>query len=57
MALELSKNGCKLAINYIEPEKEHAMETIEEIEKAGGEAIAVMADCKLMCIKILLSIQ
>ena len=48
MAVELAKNGAKVVINYIEPEKDHAMETIEEIKKAGGEAMSVMADCKYL---------
>jgi len=45
MALELGKNGCKVVINYIKPEEENALQTVEEVKEAGGDAIAIMADC------------
>lgn len=40
-----SKNGAKVVINYpFERSKEAADEIVKEIEQAGGEAMAIMAD-------------
>lgn len=45
MALALARSGSKVVINYIKPEEENALETVEDVKKAGGEAVAIMADC------------
>lgn len=48
IALELFKQGnVKIVINDIEPMREEAEKLVQEIRDAGGDAIAVTADCKL----------
>jgi 3-oxoacyl-[acyl-carrier protein] reductase len=42
-ALELARNGAKIAINYNNSEKE-AREVLEEIKKIGSEVIMIKAD-------------
>ncbi|MDP2973842.1 MAG: beta-ketoacyl-ACP reductase [Candidatus Diapherotrites archaeon] len=43
IALLLAEQGAKLAVNYFE-KKEQADETVKQIEKIGGQAIAIKAD-------------
>ncbi|MCZ0755344.1 3-oxoacyl-[acyl-carrier-protein] reductase [Anoxybacillus sp. J5B_2022] len=43
IALELARQGAKVAVNYAGSEAK-AKEVVEEIEKMGGEAFAVQAD-------------
>ncbi len=43
IALLLAEQGAKLAVNYFE-KKEQAEETVKQIEKIGGLAIAIKAD-------------
>jgi len=46
IALELCRTGnVKLVINDIEPMREEAEKVCQEIRDAGGEAIAITADC------------
>lgn len=44
IAIRLAKDGCNIAINDIEPMKEEAQKTAEEIRALGVEAVAVCAD-------------
>lgn len=46
IALELGKQGQKVVVNYAGSE-DKALAVVEEIKAAGGDAIAVQADCKL----------
>lgn len=43
ISIALAEAGAKVAVNYF-GSKAHAEETVEEIKKNGGEAIAVFAD-------------
>jgi NAD(P)-dependent dehydrogenase (short-subunit alcohol dehydrogenase family) len=43
IALLLAEQGAKVAVNYFE-KKEQADETVKQIEKIGGQAIAIKAD-------------
>ncbi len=45
IALELGRAGQKVVVNYAGSEAA-ALECVEEIKSAGGDAIAVQADCK-----------
>ncbi len=44
MALVLAKEGCNIIINDIEPMKEEALKTVEEIKKAGVNSEFIAAD-------------
>jgi 3-oxoacyl-[acyl-carrier protein] reductase len=44
MALRLAKDGCNIIINDIEPMKEEALKTVEEIKKMGVKSDFVSAD-------------
>jgi len=44
IAMDLSKNGADLIINYYSQGKEEALKTVEDIKKNGKEAIAIPAD-------------
>jgi 3-oxoacyl-[acyl-carrier protein] reductase len=44
MAIALAKDGCDIIINDIEPMKEEALKTIEEIKKLGVNADFISAD-------------
>jgi len=44
MALTLAKQGCNIIINDIEPMKEEALKTVEEIKKLGVNAEFIAAD-------------
>mmetsp|Transcript_17273 Transcript_17273/g.24609 ORF Transcript_17273/g.24609 Transcript_17273/m.24609 type:complete len:292 (-) Transcript_17273:1381-2256(-) len=44
IALELGKSGCKVVVNYAASEGP-ALQVVEEIKKAGGDAIAIKANC------------
>eukprot|EP00985_Skeletonema_marinoi_P002210 scaffold896_cov208-Skeletonema_marinoi.AAC.1 len=44
IALELGKQGQKVVVNYAGSE-DKALEVVEQIKAAGGDAIAVQADC------------
>ena len=47
IALDIGKAGQKVVINYVsDGSKESAEEAVAEIKAAGGDAIAVQADCK-----------
>ena len=48
IAVELGKAGQKVVVNYAGSEGA-AQETVEMIKEAGGDAIAVQANCKLQC--------
>ena len=58
MALALAKEGCNLIINDIEPMKEEALKTVEEIKKLGVNCEFIAADvsdfesCKKMAEEI-----
>ena len=45
IAVELGKAGQKVVVNYAGSEGA-ALETVEMIKEAGGDAIAVQANCK-----------
>ena len=45
IAVELGKAGQKVVVNYAGSEGA-ALETVDMIKKAGGDAIAVQANCK-----------
>ena len=45
IALNLGQAGQKVVVNYAGSEAS-ALECVEEIKAAGGDAIAVQADCK-----------
>ena len=47
IALELGKAGQKVVVNYA-GSKDRADEVVESIKAAGGDAIAIQADCKFM---------
>jgi 3-oxoacyl-[acyl-carrier protein] reductase len=47
IALELGKQGQKVVVNYAGSEGK-ALEVVEQIKAAGGDAIAVQANCKLL---------
>ncbi len=43
IALEFAREGCKVAVNYLNSGKE-AEETVEDIKRLGSDAIAIKAD-------------
>ena len=45
MAYELAKNGQKVVVNYFPGLEKDAEQTVSEIEKLGGEGLALPADC------------
>jgi 3-oxoacyl-[acyl-carrier protein] reductase len=45
IALELGKQRQKVVVNYAGSEAK-ALEVVEQIKAAGGDAIAVQANCK-----------
>jgi 3-oxoacyl-[acyl-carrier protein] reductase len=45
MALEIAKHGHKLIVNFYPGLEEDAQQTVDEIALAGGEGIAIAADC------------
>ena len=47
IALELGKAGQKVVVNYAGSEA-MALAVVEEIKAAGGDGIAVQADCKFV---------
>ena len=47
IALELGKSGQKVVVNYAGSEAK-AHEVVEAVEAAGGDAIAIQADCELL---------
>jgi 3-oxoacyl-[acyl-carrier protein] reductase len=47
IALEIGKEGHKIIVNYVsDSSKESADETVAQIKEAGGDAVAIQADCK-----------
>lgn len=45
IAMEMGKHQQKVVVNYIsDSSKESAEQTVEEIKKMGGDAIAIQAD-------------
>ena len=49
IALELGAQGQKIVVNYAGSE-DAANETVEMVKAAGGDAVAIQANCKLHCI-------
>ena len=48
IATEIGSLGHKIIVNYVsDSSKESAEKTVEEIKAAGGDAVAIQADCKL----------
>lgn len=47
IAIELGKAGQKVVVNYA-GSKDKAEEVVEAVKAAGGDAIAVQANCKLI---------
>jgi len=45
LALEIAKDGQPILVNYFRRLDGSAHETVEEIKTAGGDAIAIAADC------------
>lgn len=43
-ALAMAKEGCSLVVNSVDPERKSADRTAEEIRKAGGKAVSVIAE-------------
>ena len=49
IALDIGKAGQKVVINYVsDSSKESAEEVVKEIKAAGGDAVAIQADSKLI---------
>jgi short chain dehydrogenase len=47
IALDIGSHGHKMVINYVsDSSKESAEATVEEIKAAGGDAVAIQADCE-----------
>jgi 3-oxoacyl-[acyl-carrier protein] reductase len=47
IAIDIGSHGHKMIINYVsDSSKEAAEETVAEIKAAGGDAVAIQADCK-----------
>jgi 3-oxoacyl-[acyl-carrier protein] reductase len=47
IALDIGSQGHKIVVNYVsDSSKESADETVQEIKAAGGDAVAIQADCK-----------
>ncbi len=47
IATEIGAEGHKVIINYVsDGSKESAESAVEEIKAAGGDAIAIQADCE-----------
>jgi 3-oxoacyl-[acyl-carrier protein] reductase len=47
IALDIGAHGHKIIVNYVsDGSKESADATVEEIKAAGGDAIAIQADCE-----------
>jgi 3-oxoacyl-[acyl-carrier protein] reductase len=47
IAKDIGSHGHKVIVNYA-GSKDKADAVVEEIKKAGGDAIAVQADCKFL---------
>ena len=47
IAIELGKAGQKVVVNYA-GSKDKAEEVVEAVKAAGGDAIAVQANCKFI---------
>ena len=53
IATDIGSYGHKMIINYVsDGSKESAEETVAENKAAGGDAIAIQADCKSMYFRI-----
>jgi len=52
IALSIGSEGHKVVVNYAGSE-DKALEVVDAIKKAGGDAIAVQADCKLTYVVML----
>lgn len=47
IALDIGAQGHKIIVNYVsDSSKESADATVEEIKAAGGDAVAIQADCE-----------
>jgi hypothetical protein len=47
IALDIGSQGHKIVVNYVsDSSKESADQTVQEIKAAGGDAVAIQADCK-----------
>ena len=47
IATDIGKEGHKIIINYVsDGSKESAEAAVEEIKAAGGDAVAIQADCE-----------
>ena len=47
IALDIGAQGHKIIVNYVsDGSKESADATVQEIKDAGGDAVAIQADCK-----------
>lgn len=47
IAVDIGSHGHKIIVNYVsDSSKESAEETVAEIKAAGGDAVAIQADCK-----------
>ncbi len=47
IALDIGSHGHKIIINYVsDSSKESADATVEQIKAAGGDAVAIQADCE-----------
>ena len=47
IATEIGSLGHKIIVNYVsDGSKEAAQQTVDEIKAAGGDAVAIQADCK-----------
>lgn len=47
IALDIGAQGHKIIVNYVsDSSKESAEETVKEIKAAGGDAVAIQADCE-----------
>lgn len=47
IALDIGSHGHKVIINYVsDSSKESADATVEQIKAAGGDAVAIQADCE-----------
>ena len=53
IALELGKAGQKVVVNYAGSEAK-ALEVVEAVKAAGGDAIAIQADCELLLLRCLI---
>ena len=47
IAVDIGSQGHKIIVNYVsDGSKESAEATVQEIKDAGGDAVAIQADCK-----------